>query len=326
MTPRPPRLEGTVLLPDRRTLGFAEFGPPNGKAVFWFHGTPGARRQIPPEARLAAEELGVRLIGIDRPGVGDSTPHLYPSLQDWAADIGKVADRLGIGRFGLIGLSGGGPYVLACAHAFPKRVVAAAILGGVAPTQGPDAAEGGLVAFATRFEPLFAHLHEPLGVMLTLLIWALRPVASPGFNLFVHFSPVGDQAVFERPEMKAMFIDDLLHGSRWGLRAPVYDVLLFSRPWGFRLRDIQVPIRFWHGDADHLVPLAHGQHQARLIRDASLSVRPGESHLGSLAAAEEILDAILALWGGETQSRQKPRRRGVAPRRAVSRPTPRRRR
>lgn len=292
----PPRIEGTVQLADGRTLGFAEFGQPNGKAVFWFHGTPGARRQIPPEARRAAQERGVRLIGIDRPGVGDSTPHQYPSLLAWADDIKSVADRLGIGRFGLIGLSGGGPYVLACAHALPERVVAGAVLGGVAPTQGPEAAAGGLVQLAVQFEPLITHLHEPLGVMLTMLIWALRPAAAPMFNLFIRISPDGDRAVFERPEMKAMFIDDLLHGSRWGLRAPVYDLMLFSRPWGFHLRDIRVPIRFWHGDADHLVPLAHGQHQAQLVPDSMLYVRPGESHLGGLAAAEQVLDVILSLW------------------------------
>jgi pimeloyl-ACP methyl ester carboxylesterase len=318
MRTQPPRIEGTVLLPDRRTLGFAEFGPPNGKPVFWFHGTPGARRQIPPEARLAAQERGVRLIGIDRPGVGDSTPHLYPSLRGWADDIGIVADSLGVGRFGLIGLSGGGPYVLACAHALPERVVAGAVLGGVAPTRGPEAPADGLVRFASHFEPLFRYLHEPLGVMLTLLVWTLRPLSSPAFNLFMRLSPPGDRAVFARPEMKAMFIDDIMHGSRWGLRAPVYDLVLFSRPWGFRLRDIRVPIRFWHGDADHLVPLAHGRHQARLVPDSVLYVRPGESHLGSLAAAEQILDAILSLWPGDAQKRPRAGRRQTGPRRATN--------
>jgi pimeloyl-ACP methyl ester carboxylesterase len=62
------------------------------------------------------------------------------------------------------------------------------------------------------------------------------------------------------------------------------------------LRDIQVPIRFWHGDADHFVPLDHGEHQARLVPDSDLKVRPREGHMGSLDAAEEILDTILGLW------------------------------
>ncbi|MFN8624497.1 MAG: alpha/beta hydrolase [Candidatus Binatia bacterium] len=306
--PRPPHIEGTVLLPDRRTLGFAEFGPPDGKPIFWFHGTPGARRQIPPEARLAAAKRHVRLIGIDRPGVGASTAHVYPSLLSWAHDIRFVADRLGVDRFGLIGLSGGGPYVLACAHALPARVVAGAILGGVAPARGPEAPVGGVVGSLARFESLFRHLHEPLGILLTMLAWALRPVASPTFDFFMRLSPVADRAVFARPEMKAMFIDDLLQGSRWGLRAPIYDLMLFCRPWGFRVRDIRVPVRFWHGDADHLVPIAHGRYLARLVRDSEFFVRHGESHLGGLAAAEEILDAIVALWPEESGPPRRYRR------------------
>jgi pimeloyl-ACP methyl ester carboxylesterase len=311
MKPKPPAIEGTIVLPDGRRLGFAEFGVPSGKPVFWFHGTPGARRQIPPEARLAAQQRGIRLIGVDRPGVGDSTPHLYPSFRSWAHDLAVAADHLGIARFGLIGLSGGGPYLLASAHELPDRVVAGAVLGGVAPARGPDAALGGLVQLGSRFEIVFRYLHEPFGILLTALAWTLRPAASTAFSAFARFSPPADRALFARPEMKAFFLDDLLNGSRWGLRAPIYDLLLFSRPWGFRLRDIRVPIRFWHGDADHLVPLAHARHQARLIPGATLSVRHGESHLGGLAAAEEILESILAQWPDDAPAR---RRRAAATR------------
>src|ERR1700759_768732 len=107
-----PRLEGTVTLVGGRRLGFAEFGSARGRAVFWLHGTPGARRQIPEPARIAAVEHGIRLIGVDRPGVGLSSPHLYGQIVDFAADLRELAERLGIADFGLIGLSGGGPYVL----------------------------------------------------------------------------------------------------------------------------------------------------------------------------------------------------------------------
>lgn len=69
-----PRVEGTIGLSDRRRLGFAEFGPPDGRAIVWLHGTPGARRQVPSEARAKAEEHGLRIVGIDRPGIGSSSP------------------------------------------------------------------------------------------------------------------------------------------------------------------------------------------------------------------------------------------------------------
>jgi pimeloyl-ACP methyl ester carboxylesterase len=291
-----PRIEGSVLLDDGRRLGIAEFGVPSGRPIFWFHGTPGARRQIPTEARKAAAQCNVRLIGVDRPGVGDSTPHVYADFGAWAKDVAQIADRMGIDRFGLVGLSGGGPNVLACAHEMPNRVVAGFVLGGVAPARGEDAAPGGLVGLAAYFAPIYRLLHEPLGVMLTLFAWTARPVASPALDLFARLSPKPDRAVFARPEMRAIFLDDLLHGSRWGLRAPVYDLILFSNPWSFRLKDIRVPIHFWHGDEDHLVPVDHARHQAKLIPNAKLVERHGESHLGSLPAAKEILDSILERW------------------------------
>lgn len=295
----PPRVEGTIEVQAGRRLGFAEFGPARGRAVFWMHGTPGARRQIPQAARLAAEELDVRLIGIDRPGVGASTSHRYESLLDFTPDLATVADRLGIDRFAMIGLSGGGPYVLASAYAMPERVTAVAVLGGVVPTHGEDAPGGGLVGFANHFGQAISLFHVPLSLALSGLVLAMRPVASPGFDLYARMSPEGDREVFGRPEIKAMFLDDLLGGSRRGIRAPIYDIMLFTRPWGFSVRDVKVPVRWWHGDSDNIVPLAHGQHIVPLIPDGQLFVRPGESHLGGLGAAEEVLDTLLALWDAE---------------------------
>ncbi len=112
-----------------RQIGFAEFGDPQGRAVFWLHGTPGARRQIPTEARIYAEEHNIRLIGVDRPGIGSSTPHRYANILAFADDLRTIADMLGIDKMAVIGLSGGGPYALAGAAVLPDRVVVAGVLG-----------------------------------------------------------------------------------------------------------------------------------------------------------------------------------------------------
>src|SRR4029453_12911038 len=138
-----PKLEGNIAVGDDRQIGFAEFGDPQGRAIFWLHGTPGARRQIPMEARVYAEERKIRLIGVDRPGIGSSTPYQYDTISAFAEDLRTIADTLGIDRFEVIGLSGGGPYTLAAAAAMPDRVVAAGVLGGVAPCPGADGIGGG---------------------------------------------------------------------------------------------------------------------------------------------------------------------------------------
>jgi pimeloyl-ACP methyl ester carboxylesterase len=264
--------------------------------VLWFHGTPGARRQIPEAARLAAVERDVRLVTLERPGVGASTPHLFGRVLDWTDDVEVCAERLGVDRFGVVGLSGGGPYALACAYRWPDRIVAAAVLGGVAPTRGRDAIGGGLVDLAARAAPLLGALRIPISHGLWATVRVVRPLASPIFDLYVHLSPQGDREVFRSPGMKAMFLDDLLGGSRRWFGAPMCDLVLFGRHWGFDLMEVKVPVHFWHGDADPIVPLLHGRHLATAVPDADLQIRPGESHLGGLGAAGEVLDALLTDW------------------------------
>lgn len=150
----PSEIEGNIAVGEDRRIGFAEFGAPQGRAVFWLHGTPGARRQIPTEARVYAEHHNIRLIGVDRPGIGASTPHQYETILAFADDLRTIADTLGIDKMAVVGLSGGGPYTLACAAGLPDRVVAAGVLGGVAPTRGPDAISGGLMRLGSAVAPL----------------------------------------------------------------------------------------------------------------------------------------------------------------------------
>src|ERR1700729_1587247 len=144
-----PQREAIIADGEDPRIGFAEFGDPQGRAVFWLHGTPGARRQIPAEARVYAEDNHIRLIGIDRPGIGSSTPHQYENVLAFADDLRTVADTLGIDKMAVIGLSGGGPYTLGCAAALPDRVLAVGGVGGVAPTVGPEAISGGLMSLGT---------------------------------------------------------------------------------------------------------------------------------------------------------------------------------
>jgi pimeloyl-ACP methyl ester carboxylesterase len=294
-----PRLEGVYRLGPGRRIGFAEYGRPDGRVVFWFHGTPGGSRQVAPSARLAAQQRGIRLIALERPGIGQSTPHLYPNIAAWADDVGDIADRLGVGHFACVGLSGGGPYVLACAARHPQRMVAGAILGGVAPTVGAEAIGGGWVGFARRIAPVLELVRGLAGGVLHPVVRLALPVRSQIFDLYMAISPEGDKRVFRQPEMKAMFIDDIVRATRRQAHAPLLDLVLFTRDWGFAVRDITVPIRLWQGDADNIVPIAHAEHLASLIPDAELKIRPDESHLGALAAADEIFGTLLDLWPSE---------------------------
>jgi pimeloyl-ACP methyl ester carboxylesterase len=293
----PPRWEGTIKVADDRHLGVCEFGPADGRPVFWFHGTPGAKRQVPPAARDAADELNVRIIGVERPGTGESTRHLYRDVRAFADDLRVVADTLELDRFGVIGLSGGGPYALACAHELPDRVVAGIVLGGVAPTVGDDTPGGGLVDLTRMFAHPITLARWGLGVALTTLARALRPFGHQGLAFYAAIGPEGDKIAFKAPGMEEMFLDDInAAAAKNGLGAATADIVLFGRSWGFKVADITVPIRFWHGDSDHIVPLAHAQHLCELIADSELQVRPGESHLGTLVVGDQALRTVVDLW------------------------------
>ena len=293
--PKRPTLEGSVAVRDGRRLSFAEYGSPRGPAIVWMHGTPGARRQIPVDARQYAAEAGLRIIGIDRPGIGSSTPYLYPSVADWTADLELLLDALAVDTLRIIGLSGGGPYALAAGARLPDRVHGVGVLGGVAPTRGPDAVSGGLVQLAVHAAPLVAAARVPLGVALTAAIRAVRPLAGPALDLYAAVQPPGDRNLLGRPEFKAMFLDDLLNGSRFQTSAPLADLLLFTREWGFGLDEVQVPVRWWHGDDDHIVPFRHGQHCVQRLPEATITTIDGESHLGGLGIARTVLDELMAL-------------------------------
>ncbi|MBZ5740234.1 alpha/beta fold hydrolase [Nocardioides mangrovi] len=290
-----PALEGSVAVRDGRRLSFAEYGSRTGPAIVWMHGTPGARRQVPLEARAYAEREGVRIIALDRPGIGSSTPHLYPDIRDWTHDLELVLETLAIDTVRLIGLSGGGPYALAAGAALPDRVHGVAVLGGVAPTRGADAVAGGPIQLAVSLAPVLSVARVPLGVALTQTIRLVRPLAGSALDLYAAVQPAGDKSLLSRPEFKAMFLDDLLNGSRFQTSAPLNDLVLFTRPWGFDAADVVVPVRWWHGDEDHIVPLRHGEHVVGRLPDATLSVIEGESHLGGLGIAEQVIADLLSL-------------------------------
>jgi len=151
------------------------------------------------------------------------------------------------------------------------------------------------VALGRRLSPVLKLARVPIGMGLTAAVRLAKPFASSGLDLYARVSPPGDRALLARPEFKAMFLDDLLNGSRKQLSAPLADVLLFSKHWGFELADVKVPVIWWHGDADHIIPFAHGEHMVGRLPNAELRVLSGESHLGGLGAGQEILESLLAV-------------------------------
>lgn len=292
----PPRVEAAVALPDGRRLGMAEYGPPAGRPVLWFHGTPGGRHQIPESLRRALDDLDARVIVVERPGYGDSSHHRYREVLSISDDVAHVVDTLEIDRFAVAALSGGGPYALGVSHALRDRVVGAAILGGVVPHAGPDAHPGGLVATLAPLAGFARVAGRPVGAALGVVVQAMQPVKRPVFRAVSRAFPSGDQAVLGLPEMREMFLHDIARTARGGLPGPLLDLVLFTRDWGFRLSDLAVPVDFWQGDADPIVTREQTEWMASAVPGSTLELRAGESHLGGLAVATEAIERVLDHW------------------------------
>jgi pimeloyl-ACP methyl ester carboxylesterase len=265
----------TITLTDGRTLAYAEYGDPRGKPVFFFHGTPGSRLFHPPDEVTA--RVGVRLITVDRPGYGESTFQPNRRLLDWPNDIAQLAGALGINKFAVVGHSGGGPHTLACAYALPDRVIAAATIAGAGPIETPGATDDMIPLNKFGFK-YGQYMPWPIGRTITSLIF---------------HRPPADQEIMDRPEIRDLCIRTEVEAFRPGIKGMAWDVRLITRPWGFNLEEINIPVRLWHGTADNVTSIRMAQYMAGKIPNSQLTVCPNEGHMLLIPHWEEILTQLI---------------------------------
>jgi pimeloyl-ACP methyl ester carboxylesterase len=268
-------------------------GEPDGKPILVHAGEPMSRRLY--GGWIAdAEDKGIRLIGYDRPGYGGSTAHPGYTVASEAQDVRAIAEALGHDRLGIWGISGGGPYALACAALLPDVAVAAAAVASLAPW--------GIEGF-----DYFAGMGES---------------NVEAFKLF--FSDPGDsrrdlregreEILAATPEQFAADLDSLLSPvdaealtgdlARW--LTETHKVALAAgdqgwwddgaaklTSWGFDLRDIAVPVKIWHGREDRFVPVQHGQWLAAGIPGAEADISDRDGHLTMIGRIGEIHDWLL---------------------------------
>ena len=276
-------------LKDGRQLGFAEYGDPDGQPIFYFHGLPGSRLEAGHLHEVAATN-NIRLIGLDRPGMGLSSAEPKRSILSWVADVEAFADSMGIAKFSIIGHSGGAPFVAACAYRIPHRLNGAAIVSGMAPFENPEAtaslARGQrLVNSIIKVIPWVANL------MMKLIFIMLN---KPGMlKQMLKQMPEVDQLVFREPESSKAIIDATKEAFRSGVSGMSQEIVLTLKPWGFKLENITYPITIWQGGMDKQAPEMHARIYAKVIPNANLTFFKDEGHLSILKNhGEEILRRI----------------------------------
>ena len=283
--------EKILRLTDGRHLGYAELGATDGKPLLYCHGLPASRL----EARLchkAAYRLGIRVIAPDRPGFGRSDFQPQRSLADWPQDVVQLADVLALERFAVLGVSGGGPYAVACACALAQRLSAIGLVAPLGPVAVPEL--GGAMKGPARFSfrlaqhwPRLADLiyGELLGRLLhrrPLLALLLLQVAEP------------DRPVVRNAETRQILRSSIQEAFRHGGRGAVAELRLFASDWDLELGRITTAVHLWHGELDRTVPVIMGRHLAAAIPHCQARFLSQEGHFSlPVNHMEEILRTLV---------------------------------
>jgi pimeloyl-ACP methyl ester carboxylesterase len=280
-------------LPDGRALSYLEVGVSSGPAVFHFHGH-GSSRIEALMLEKAALTLGLRVVALDRPGIGRSDRRIGDRLLDWPADVAAAADQLGIDKFAVQGMSAGGPYALACAHLISERITACALVSTVPPPEIARRAGPRLRRFAWWVAHRFPNY-------LRRRLKQFRPDGQPddamiqGRMLRISQWLGGqDEILMHNAEMRALLARTMVETARQGAAANREEIERLVRPWGFDVRQIRLErIFLWHGEKDRIMPAGPVRVLAQRLAGCRSKFYPDEGHFSVLVnRAGELLEAI----------------------------------
>lgn len=272
----------TVGLHDGRKIGVAEYGAPNGLPVFFFHGTPGSRLLYVDDDEVAID-LGIRLISLDRPGFGASDPKPNRTVLDWPDDVAEVADQLGIDKFSVIGVSGGGTYAAACAYKIPNRLHSVTIVSGATPFHHGKAPKtmvwnNRIAFYLCRKAPwLMKSSYRAQKKLLEEQPEKFKEQTKKGNK---HLNDWDRQFLQTDEQLQALMIH-LGEAFRNSVDECINEPALLTRPWGFSLKEASVPIHIWHGEDDRMAPFVEMKKFAATIPSSETHYIPRAGHFVS---------------------------------------------
>jgi pimeloyl-ACP methyl ester carboxylesterase len=283
------RREG-LRLPDGRRLAYDEAGDPAGRPLVFFHGLGSSRRARHPDGGIAAG-LGVRLLTIDRPGIGESDPLPRRRLLDWPADVAAFASELGLDRFAVAGWSSGGPHALACAVRLGPMVTRVGLLSSAAPFQGRRART--YLDSSWRWIGWMA-AHAPGMVRRFFDRMARRVQSDPEgvLDRSIREMPPADRLLMEEPAVRAMVLEATLEAFAQGGVGVASDAIAVARHWGFELAEVETPVLLWHGEDDRTWPPAVGRYLAAGLPRCQATFLPGQGHLAFVTVWRQLLEGL----------------------------------
>ena len=273
---------GQIIGPDGRRVAFDVHGDPAGPPVLYLHGVPSSRLEVHVFSLAdAARQAGVKLVAIDRPGIGGTDPRTGRTLLDCADDVAAVADALEHPRFALMGYSAGSPSALAAAIGLADRITTLGVVSGIAPGDLPELGAGQADEVARMFGWARTHPRR-LRAMLHGMRLALH-APSLVARAAAKGAPASDRAVLARAGATAQFAAMLDAAFEQGIDGVATEFALAAGPWPFTPDAISVPVRIWHGEQDRNAPIAAARWLDSTLSDSSLASGAHDGHASMLA-------------------------------------------
>lgn len=286
-------------LADGRAVGVAEFGDPAGRPLLALHGAPASRLMFD-VADGAARRLGLKLFAPDRAGYGQSDPDRHPTLASRTDDLVQIVEALRLQRFGIVGISGGGPYAVSLAARLgSQRVGALALISPLGPV-----AECTRAGCSERFG--IGRLHQNFFLKLlprhSRAVEAASHLARRAFlaapevfgGVFSRLLGPPDSEVLVKPNVQASITGMLREALQRGVGGGLADLAIYGRDWGIDYGKVTVPCHLWQGTADVIVPPAASYYLAEQLPDCRLHRIEGAGHFWIYDHVEEVLGQVAA--------------------------------
>jgi len=281
----------TLYLRDGRRLGFSDLGDPEGFPMFYFHGFPSSRLEAIAADEIAAKQH-VRLIAIDRPGIGLSDMKAHRTLLDWPDDVQELADSLQIDRFSALGISGGGPYLMVCAYKIPQRLVSCGSVCGLGPVG--NAWDIQSMSFVNRIGLSLAQ-NSPFTA--SVLMAGISSLISLYPEMIIHLmagdAPECDKIALKDETFKDVMMKAAQESLRTGSAGLSQDLIIYSQDWGFELSDINIHVHLWHGEKDTTLPVFFGKQFEEKIPNNSAVYLPEDGHISIVNHFSDFIEVLM---------------------------------
>ncbi len=256
-----------------RTLG-------NGsRKILFYHGFPGSSAQIE-IFKSEVENLDLEVLCIDRPGYNETSIKTFDSLSDFIKITNELIQISGWTKFEIVTVSGGTPFGVSYALKNVEKIENIRVICGLGNFNIPEIK-------AIFSKPSLLALRLLPYISGRLIRKALSVSSSEGKpkksrNLILaFFLPASrpDLELFQKPSVALSLNRALMEALKQDSLGPQQDARAFLKDWSIGTKGLKLPVHFWHGDKDHVIPYKIASVMAPQFLNSGVTLVKNEGHI-----------------------------------------------